>query len=167
MAASSILLTVVVLFVSAVTVPTTAKLPPSTFIVEGRVYCDNCRAGFETTISEYLSGARVKLDCQNETTHKVIQTIEAVTDSKGSYHIEISHDHEDETCEVSLVSSPKPDCSEIKSSRNSARVVLTENSGMASDTRNANSLGFLKKEPLKICKKLLKWYDLEGNRNQP
>jgi hypothetical protein len=26
------------------------------FTVEGRVYCDTCRAGFETNVTEYMSG---------------------------------------------------------------------------------------------------------------
>lgn len=26
------------------------------FVVEGRVYCDTCRAGFETNVTEYIAG---------------------------------------------------------------------------------------------------------------
>lgn len=26
------------------------------FIIQGRVYCDNCRAGFETTLTKYIEG---------------------------------------------------------------------------------------------------------------
>jgi hypothetical protein len=29
------------------------------FTVEGRVYCDTCRAGFETNVTEYMSGINV------------------------------------------------------------------------------------------------------------
>lgn len=31
------------------------------FIVEGRVYCDTCRAGFETSATTYLPGKPISL----------------------------------------------------------------------------------------------------------
>jgi len=31
--------------------------PRAGFVVRGRVWCDNCRAGFETSASTYIAGA--------------------------------------------------------------------------------------------------------------
>ena len=49
---------------------------PDSFVVQGKVYCDNCRAGFETTITEYIEGAVVKLTCKNSTTNEIYQEVE-------------------------------------------------------------------------------------------
>ncbi|PKA66958.1 Pollen-specific protein C13 [Apostasia shenzhenica] len=130
------------------------------FSVEGRVYCDTCRAGFETNVTEYVSGARVKVECTHFVTNIVEHTDEGVTDASGSYKIAVRDDHEDEICEVVLVDSPLDDCKEVKGGRDRARVVLTTDGGITGSVRQANSLGFLRDEPLPICGKLLQEYGL-------
>ncbi|CAL9054004.1 pollen-specific protein C13-like [Musa acuminata AAA Group] len=130
------------------------------FVIQGRVYCDTCRAGFETVVSQYIPGAKVKLQCRHYETDSIEHTAEGVTDGTGTYNIEVEDNHEEEICEVSLVQSPVPGCSEVSGTRNRARVLVTGRNGLASDVRYANSLGFLKDEPLKECGLLLQQYAL-------
>lgn len=34
------------------------------FIIQGRVYCDTCRAGFETNVTKYIEGTPLrKIEC--------------------------------------------------------------------------------------------------------
>ncbi|KAK8952773.1 Pollen-specific protein C13 [Platanthera guangdongensis] len=127
-----------------------------TFSVVGRVYCDTCRAGFETNVTEYISGANVKIECTHFATGKVEHTNFGVTDSAGNYKIDVTDDHGEEICEVVLVDSPVADCKEIKHGRDRAQIVLTSEAGMSTNARLANSLGFLKSEPLPVCEKLIK-----------
>ncbi|URE16798.1 Pollen-specific protein [Musa troglodytarum] len=129
-------------------------------VVEGRVYCDTCRAGFETKATEYIEGAKVKLECKNYTTGASTFTAEGVTNTMGTYQISVSDDHQEESCAVMLVSSPRSDCSEISDGRNLAPVVLTHNVGITTGVRYANSLGFLKDEPLASCGQMLMQYAL-------
>ncbi|ONK58828.1 uncharacterized protein A4U43_C08F160 [Asparagus officinalis] len=130
------------------------------FTIQGRVYCDTCRAGFETSATEYVEGAKVKVECKNYTTGETTQEADGVTDASGTYNIPIMRNHEIEICEVALISSSRKDCDEIKPDRQSARVILAHDTGIASDIRYANSLGFLKKEPLPACGSLLQIYAL-------
>ncbi|KAG0450711.1 hypothetical protein HPP92_000656 [Vanilla planifolia] len=130
----------------------------STFSVEGRVYCDTCRAGFETNITEYISGAKVKVECTHFSTGKVEHSNEGVTGANGFYHVEVVDDHEEEICEAVLVESPVADCKEIPDGRHRAQVVLAANTGITSNVRFANSLGFLRDEALPYCEKLLREY---------
>ena len=44
---------VVVLFALA---DTSASTKSPDYVVQGRVYCDTCRAGFETNVTEYIKG---------------------------------------------------------------------------------------------------------------
>lgn len=44
--------TVAVLFYGVVAVATNAP----DFVIQGRVYCDTCRAGFQTNVTEYIKG---------------------------------------------------------------------------------------------------------------
>ncbi|KAG0495703.1 hypothetical protein HPP92_000394 [Vanilla planifolia] len=141
-----------VAFVAAATTTTA----PTFFIVQGRIYCDTCRAGFETNVTEYISGAKVKVDCTHFSTGKVEHSNSGLTDSTGTYTINVVDDHEDETCEVVLVESPLDKCKEIKVGRDRGQVVLTLDAGMSTNVRHANSLGFLRDEPLPICDKLLR-----------
>ncbi|WOK94193.1 hypothetical protein Cni_G02895 [Canna indica] len=130
------------------------------FVIEGRVYCDTCRAGFETSASEYIEGAKVRLECRHFETDAVNETAEGVTDGTGTYHVEIERSHDEEICEVILVKSSVPDCAEIPDGRDRARVLLTGRSGLASRIRYSNSLGFLKTTPLPLCGQLLQQYAL-------
>ncbi|XP_039141067.1 major pollen allergen Lol p 11-like [Dioscorea cayenensis subsp. rotundata] len=135
--------------------------PKPQFTIQGRVYCDTCRAGFETTATEYIKGAKVKMECKRYDNDEVSYEAEAVTDGSGTYSITINNDHQDEICEVVLLESPLAGCNEIVVGRNRARVVLTQNSGMSSGVRYANSLGFYKEDPLPLCGELLQMFALD------
>ncbi|KAL5974432.1 hypothetical protein ACLOJK_031097 [Asimina triloba] len=130
------------------------------FQVQGSVYCDTCRAGFVTIKTTFISGAKVKMECHNRTTHKLTFEVEAQTDPNGSYAMTVTGDHEDDVCEVILVSSSMQGCTEIKSPLNRARVMLTSNNGISSGFRYANALGFMKDKPVDGCSELLAKYIL-------
>ncbi|PKA59239.1 Pollen-specific protein C13 [Apostasia shenzhenica] len=131
------------------------------FDVEGRVYCDNCRAGFVTNVTEYIEGATVRVECIHFLNQKVEHSVEAVTTAGGFFRVAIPNDHEEEICYVKLVKSSRADCVEIVPNRDQARILLTENSGQTNNVRYANALGFLKDEALPGCAELLKAYALD------
>ncbi|KAE8077348.1 hypothetical protein FH972_015920 [Carpinus fangiana] len=128
------------------------------FVVKGRVYCDTCRAGFETSATTYIAGARVKVECKNRNTMQLIYSKEATTDSYGTYNMFINEDHEDQLCDAMLVSSPQHDCAAMSPGREQTRVILTRYNGIASDNRFANAMGFMKDEALSGCAEILKQY---------
>ncbi|XP_077213736.1 pollen-specific protein C13-like [Tasmannia lanceolata] len=132
------------------------------FIVQGKVYCDTCQAGFETSATTYIKGAKVRVECRNRETGLPTYSIEGLTDKNGCYKIPVADDHENEICESVLVSSPQSECATIVAGRERSRVVLTHNNGVISDTRYANNLGFQKDAPLAGCAKLLKQYEYDG-----
>ncbi|KAK7302933.1 hypothetical protein RJT34_13830 [Clitoria ternatea] len=129
------------------------------FVVEGKVYCDTCRIQFLTKLSEYLPGATVRVECKEaENSKNVTFQKDVVTDARGDYKVQVHGDHEQDLCEVVLVKSPRPDCAEIDREshlQQAARISLTKNNGMLSSVRQANPLGFLKKERLPGCPELL------------
>ncbi|KAA3453097.1 anther-specific protein LAT52-like [Gossypium australe] len=126
------------------------------FTVVGLVYCDTCRVEFQTSISEPISGATVKLECKNRTTEKItFQSPEITTDNLGNYKIEVTGDYEDSDCDVNLVKSPRADCKDPTEAWRKARVELTSLDGVTGQFRFANNLGFKKKEALPDCKKVL------------
>ncbi|KAI4371394.1 hypothetical protein MLD38_019635 [Melastoma candidum] len=129
------------------------------FFVEGKVYCDTCRAQFVTRVSEYMAGARVKLECRTIEAGDLTYSLEGVTDASGMYSLPIDGDHSTDVCEVILVKSSHPGCEEIGTGpflRNSARISLTSDNGMATPIRQANPLGFLAKVPLPVCAQVLR-----------
>ncbi|GMY37535.1 Pollen allergen Ole e 1 family [Fagus crenata] len=129
------------------------------FFVEGKVYCDTCRAQFVTKVSEYMQGAKVKIECRDREGGSVTYSSDAETDASGTYRLPVDGDHEEEICEVVLVKSSNPDCSEVSKDpflKKSARVSLTKNNGITTPVRLANPLGFLKKEPLASCPEVLR-----------
>ncbi|KAL2340566.1 hypothetical protein Fmac_008506 [Flemingia macrophylla] len=63
---------------------------------EGIIYCDTCRIQFLTKLSEFLE----ERDIQQ-------------TDASGTYKVEMDKDHEEDTCDVVLLKSPRKDCSEV------------------------------------------------------
>ncbi|KAK8647825.1 hypothetical protein V6N13_121552 [Hibiscus sabdariffa] len=129
---------------------------PGKFVVIGRVYCDTCRVEFETKLSEPISGATVVLECRNRTTGSyTYRSLNLLTDKDGYYKIQVEGEFGDSDCDVSLVKSPRPDCSEPTEVWRKARVVLSAEDGISSDIRFANNLGFKKKEALPECKKIL------------
>merc|ERR1712137_774308 len=111
------------------------------YLVQGRVYCDTCRAGFETNVTEYIKGAKVRLECKHFGTGNVERAIDGVTDETGTYKIELKDSHVEDICEV-------------------VRVVLTRDDGICDNLRLANPLGYFKDVPLPVCGALLKQFTL-------
>ncbi|XP_057533177.1 major pollen allergen Lol p 11-like [Amaranthus tricolor] len=130
------------------------------YCVRGRVYCDHCKAGFETPASTYLEGAKVKLECRHRHTQNVLYSAEAVTDATGSYKIFVHNDQKDNVCDTILVSSPHKTCSIPDQGRDRSRVVLTSYNGVVSYDRYANNMGFMVNEPLSFCSQLMQQYQL-------
>ncbi|KAM7255096.1 hypothetical protein ACFE04_020337 [Oxalis oulophora] len=131
----------------------------ATFFVEGQVYCDTCRAQFVTRVSPFMKGAKVRLECKDREGGSLTYSADAVTDDKGVYRLKVEGDHEEELCEILLVKSSMPDCSEVNTDsfvENGARISLAQNSGMVDPVRQANPLGFMRKEPLPECTQVLK-----------
>ncbi|CAN6542263.1 hypothetical protein ACFX13_019487 [Malus domestica] len=128
------------------------------FHVQGRVYCDTCRCGFETTATNYIPGARVRIECKDRNTLQLAYSVEGETDSTGTYNILVEEDHEDQICESVLVSSPISDCKSADPGRSRANVVVTRYNGVVKDKRYANNMGFFKNEPLAGCEKILEQY---------
>ncbi|GMY17249.1 protein DOWNSTREAM OF FLC-like [Fagus crenata] len=126
--------------------------------VQGRVYCDSCRAGFETSATTYIPGAKVRVECKDRSTMQLVYSKEGTTDSTGTYNIEVTEDHEDQLCDALLVSSPQHDCATASPGRDRARVILTGLNGIASQKRFANSMGFMKDKALSGCAEILKQY---------
>ncbi|KAF2286110.1 hypothetical protein GH714_010442 [Hevea brasiliensis] len=124
--------------------------------VEGKVYCDTCRVEFETKLSEFISGATVKLECKNSENNTITYAVEGVTGAQGNYRIPVEGDHEDDICEVRLIKSGMADCTEPFKSVDRARIVLTKNVGVVQPARYANPLGFMKKEANPECGNVLK-----------
>ncbi|POO04039.1 Allergen Ole e 1, conserved site [Trema orientale] len=126
--------------------------------VEGKVYCDTCRAGFETSATTYIAGAKVRIECRERKTMDLVYSKEATTDSSGTYKMLISEDHADEVCDALLVSSPQADCATASPGRDRARVILTSYNGIASSNRYVNAMGFTRNEALAGCADVLKLY---------
>ncbi|KAJ8769168.1 hypothetical protein K2173_000943 [Erythroxylum novogranatense] len=124
-------------------------------MVEGKVYCDNCRVEFETSLTQFIAGAKVRLECRARSNGTMTYEIDGLTDSTGTYHLPVSGDHEDEICEVKAVKSSRPDCSEQFKGDVPARILLTRNVGMVGKSRYANPVGFMTKEPHPDCTKVL------------
>ncbi|AQK91133.1 pollen allergen Phl p 11 precursor [Zea mays] len=138
------------------------------FVVTGRVYCDPCRAGFETNVSRSVAGATVEVVCRHFGASKETLKAEATTDDSGWYKLEIDQDHQEEICEVVLARSPDPGCAEIEEFRDRARVPLTSNNGIKQQgVRYANPIAFFRKDPLKECGALLEKYDLKDASETP
>ncbi|KAL5203402.1 hypothetical protein ABZP36_014354 [Zizania latifolia] len=134
---------------------------PVGFLVTGRVYCDNCRAGFETNASHSIAGATVQMECRHFETQQLHLKAEATTNEWGWYKMEVGQDHQEEICEVALLKSPEADCAEIERFRDRSRIPLTRNNGIKqSGLRYANPIAFFRKEPLPTCGAVLRAYDL-------
>lgn len=101
----------------------------------------------------------MRIQCTSRDTNKVTWTSEeAETDSTGTYHIAVKEEHEHETCDVLLVSSPIKGCSKIDEALNGARVTLFRNNGIVGDIRLANSVGFTTDERLAACDQVMEQY---------
>ncbi|KAK4264893.1 hypothetical protein QN277_026012 [Acacia crassicarpa] len=132
---------------------------PRPFSVIGRVYCDTCRAGFETYATTYIAGARVRVVCKERESLAIVYTKEGVTDSTGTYNILVEQDHGDQICEVMFVSSPVADCKVPDPGRSRSSIVVTRtDNGIVNDVHHANALGCHKDVPLPNCYEILKYY---------
>uniref|UniRef100_A0A0D9WR71 Pollen allergen Phl p 11 n=1 Tax=Leersia perrieri TaxID=77586 RepID=A0A0D9WR71_9ORYZ len=146
----------------------TASKGPGGFVVTGRVYCDPCRAGFETNVSKSIPGATVAVECRHYGDGAEKLKAEATTDEYGWYKVEIDQDHQEEICEVVLAKSGDPACSETEKFRDRSRVPLTSNNGLKQNgIRYANPIAFFRKEPLADCGYLLQQYDLKDAPETP
>lgn len=105
-----------------------------------------------------VAGARVRIECRDRKSLALTYSIEGVTDSTGTYKLNVADDHFDQMCDAMLVSSPDPLCSEPNLGRDKSRVILTRSNGMNSDIRFANNMGFLRNEPMAQCTKVLQMY---------
>uniref|UniRef100_A0A2P2IP64 Pollen-specific protein C13 n=1 Tax=Rhizophora mucronata TaxID=61149 RepID=A0A2P2IP64_RHIMU len=142
-----------------------ARPEKNPFVVQGRVYCDTCRAGFETSKTSDIAGAKVRLECRDRKTMDIVFSKEGTTDSKGLYNIFVDEEHDDQLCDAVLVSSPQKDCSIPSAGRERARLVLTRFNGIASDSRYANAMGFMKDEAEPGCTEILQQYQAYENED--
>lgn len=131
------------------------------FLIKGRVFCDTCRAGFETSACTSIPGARVRIECKLRDSLQLVYSVEGVTDSAGSYQLMVNEDHEDQLCYAMLVSSPQRNCATPSPGRDKASVMLTRSNGIASDTRYANAMGFMMDQPMSWCAQLLQQYQTD------
>ncbi|KAK6135023.1 hypothetical protein DH2020_031250 [Rehmannia glutinosa] len=137
----------------------TAHFMADPLLLKGSVYCDTCRCGYETTASKFLAGAVVRVECRKRIpSAELTYTKEAATDSTGHYEVLVHGDRGDDICDAVLVKSSDPECSTPNTGRDRARVILTRNNGMNSNTRFANAMGFLKNTPLASCPQILQQY---------
>ncbi|XP_057969915.1 protein DOWNSTREAM OF FLC-like [Malania oleifera] len=156
MAMARLLVFIAVVLLPAIVSATRPLATP--FTVEGAVYCDTCRFGFETSASTPISGARVRIECKNRDTMKLVYSVDGVTNAAGKYKIQVNEDHQEQLCDAVLVSSPQLNCAQVDPGRERARVILTGNNGMTSTRRYANAMGFVRDHPVAVCSELLKLY---------
>ncbi|KAA3449623.1 hypothetical protein CXB51_010969 [Gossypium anomalum] len=154
------------LFIALFVVPclvSATRMVKNPLVVQGQVYCDHCRAGFETPKTRNMAGAKVKVVCSNRKTGDVVYEKEGHTDSTGQYKIAVSEDHLDEICDAVLVKSSQPECAEMSPGRERARVVLTNFNGISSNTRFANAMGFMANKAEAGCAEVMKVYQEEDD----
>ncbi|KAK8492284.1 hypothetical protein V6N13_109998 [Hibiscus sabdariffa] len=134
------------------------RMVKSPLMVQGHVYCEHCRAGFETSKSRCVLHAKVKVVCRDKKTNQVVYEREGYTDKAENYQIPVHEDHWDQICDAVLVESSQPDCATMTPGRERARVILTNYNGFASTTRYANAMSFLADEPEAGCAEIMKMY---------
>ncbi|KAH1100482.1 hypothetical protein AAZX31_13G071200 [Glycine max] len=135
------------------------------FYVKGRVFCDPCRAGFETPLTTYIAGAEVTLQCKDRITNNNVYSKQVKTDSTGSFTIFVDANQANQNCDASLVTSPLRDCKEPTPGRDHTRVNLNRFNGIATNDRFVNNLGFMKEIVASSCAKIFKSYQELGNGN--
>ncbi|XP_013612272.1 PREDICTED: protein DOWNSTREAM OF FLC-like [Brassica oleracea var. oleracea] len=124
--------------------PLAAMAAGTPFHIEGCVYCDTCRFGFETILTKYITGAKVKIVCKDSVTLKSEVVGEAVTGRRGRYRVAVKGDRQDQQCLAVLVNSPISNCQFPDPGRNTATVILTRSNGIASTRHFANAMGFFR-----------------------
>ncbi|KAE9456360.1 hypothetical protein C3L33_11727, partial [Rhododendron williamsianum] len=138
------------LAVAAATVP-----GDESFIVEGFVYCDGCRVLFYSGPGGKVGSADVELQCRDRENGTVTLTKAQKSDDGGYYSIYIDKDHQNDICEVRVVSSPIPECSEIVPEISRNRVNLAKESGIITNSRFVNPIGFVSKNAYPECHDVL------------
>ncbi|KAF5747369.1 hypothetical protein HS088_TW05G00090 [Tripterygium wilfordii] len=128
----------------------------SPFRIHGQVYCDTCRAGFETSKTTYIRGAIVKIECKDRKSLQPMYTTQGVTGENGKFILTVNSDRQDQICNTVLVSSPISDCRTPDPGRNRSEIILTGDNGAVSNVHFANQMGFLKDKPLPGCAELIK-----------
>ncbi|KOM39670.1 hypothetical protein LR48_Vigan03g305200 [Vigna angularis] len=114
---------------------------------------------FETNVTFYIEGARVGIQCKERKTLKEVFYTEGVTDSMGTYHIDVENDDGNHICQCMLVKSPIQWCSTPDSGRDRSSIVLTHHkNGIVNHLHYANCMGYLSDQSLPQCHKLLKYY---------
>lgn len=126
------------------------------FCLKGRVVCDPCRAGYETSAITHIAGAEVMLECKQRISNEVVFTKPGTTDATGEYTIYVDQDRADDVCDVKLISSPERSCSERAPGRDQARVILTRYNGIATNDRFANAMLYMAEEVASGCAQVLK-----------
>ncbi|KAL3849286.1 hypothetical protein ACJIZ3_011168 [Penstemon smallii] len=141
--------------VSAVCILALATLAQShsnnVFSIAGKVYCDPCRVQFQHQFSQNLPGTVVKLSCSDILTKKVTYSVVGVTDKTGYYDLRFEGDLRNNICEVSVLKSPKPECSEKMSKVESSRIKYIGNGKEHSNILYANPIGLMTKGVLPKC----------------
>ncbi|KAK6132606.1 hypothetical protein DH2020_033708 [Rehmannia glutinosa] len=100
----------------------------------------NVEGAFTVTLAVF--SATVKLECRDLETKALTYSTEGVTGANGHYSLKVVGDHANAICEVGVVKSPRPDCSEPLGDLEKSRVVLTANDGLHAAVRFANPIGF-------------------------
>ncbi|OMO74800.1 Pollen Ole e 1 allergen/extensin [Corchorus capsularis] len=156
MAKASLIMIAIAVLVTCLSSLASAAEPPH-YTVQGQVYCDTCRVGFQTRLSEAIEGAVARLTCRNRTTGEVTLSEPGQTDESGYYNIHVDSNHEEEICEVTLDSSEREDCNEVLPDWYKARILLANNSisGVTDNYRYPNTLGFMIKKALPGCAQVL------------
>lgn len=66
----------------------------------------------------------------------------------------VEKDQQDQMCSCNLEHSPDVECGEADPGRKQATAVLTADNGVVNKFHKVNSMGYLKKQTLPLCKQL-------------
>lgn len=146
----------VILAVSLVLLQLSFARAGDKFVIKGRVYCDNCHAGFPTRISPSIAGAKLAVRCRNQAGTETVYT-EGVTDENGEFNISVKGEHDQDLCEAVAISSPTT-CN-IKSESNHGPVFLTHNNDIISDERITGPFAFKSAQKNSECSAVMAEYN--------
>ncbi len=132
------------------------------FFVTGKVYCDNCAAGFPTRISPPIPGATVAVECKDKAGKRLFYN-ENHTDDNGLFSIPVNGEHENEACAAFTVSSPTS-CN-IPTDTSRGPVFLTHNNGIDSDERKTGPFAYRSSEIHSACKAVMAEFDVYADND--